>query len=271
MGPADPERPAAAAADMPGGLAVSQDGFTLDLQTPVVDGGVPAELAFAITGPDGRPVTDYTVEHDKELHLVVVGRDLAAYAHVHPERDSRGIWTVTAPPLTPGSYRVFADFTPAGGGGLTLGADLVVPGDHRPVALPAPAEVATVDGFDVSFRGRLVAGSESEMTVGVTRNGEPVDDLQPYLGALGHLVAIRSGDLAYLHVHPLEETAGPGGPSVRFAVEVPTAGTYRLFFDFSHGGDVRTAATTAVTADAAIAGDVAGVPADDDDHDEHGG
>ena len=61
-------------------------------------------------------------------------------------------------------------------------------------------------------------------------------DLQPYLGALGHLVAIRDGDLAYLHVHPLDEADGPGGPQVRFAVEVPTAGTYGLFFDFSHGG-----------------------------------
>ena len=80
----------------------------------------------------------------------------------------------------------------------------------------------------------------------VTRDGEPVTDLQPYLGALGHLVAIRDGDLAYLHVHPLDEADGPGGPTVRFAVEVPTAGTYGLFLDFSHGGEVRTAATIAV-------------------------
>ena len=71
-------------------------------------------------------------------------------------------------------------------------------------------------------------------------------DLQPYLGALGHLVAIRNGDLAYLHVHPLEDADDSGGPQVRFAVEVPTAGTYGLFFDFSHGDEVRTASTIAV-------------------------
>ena len=67
-------------------------------------------------------------------------------------------------------------------------------------------------------------------------------DLEPYLGALGHLVAIRASDLAYLHVHPLERQAGPG--EVPFAVEVPSEGSYRLFFDFSHQGTVRTAAFT---------------------------
>ena len=94
----------------------------------------------------------------------------------------------------------------------------------------------------MSFDGELVAGTESELTVTVTRDGAAGDRLEPYLGALGHLVAIRDGDLAYLHVHPLDEADGAGGPQVRFAVEVPTAGTYGLFFDFSHGDDVRTAA-----------------------------
>ena len=73
------------------------------------------------------------------------------------------------------------------------------------------------------FEGELVAGTESELTLTVSRDGQPVMDLEPYLGALGHLVAIREGDLAYLHVHPLDETEGAGGPEVRFAVEVPTA------------------------------------------------
>ena len=116
------------------------DGYTLDLRTPVVEAADGADLALVIEGPDGDPVTDYTIEHDKELHLVVVGRDLAGYAHLHPTRDGDGVWTVTTPALAPGSYRVFADFVPAGGEGLTLGADLTVPGDYRPEALPAPSK-----------------------------------------------------------------------------------------------------------------------------------
>jgi hypothetical protein len=257
-----------APSQLPAGLAVTTDGYTLDLRTPVVAAADGTELALVIEGPDGRAVTDYMIEHDKELHLVVVGRDLAGYAHVHPTRDADGVWTVTAPSLAPGSYRVFADFVPAGGEALTLGADLLVPGEYRPVARPVPSSDSSVDGFDVSFDGELVAGTASELTVSVTRDGEPVTDLQPYLGALGHLVAIRAGDLAYLHVHPLEEPDGESGPGVRFAVEVPTACTYGLFFDFAHGDEVRTASTIAATAaDGSTPPDV---DPSSGDHDSHG-
>ena len=73
----------------------------------------------------------------------------------------------------------------------------------------------------------------------MTRDGAPVTDLQPYLGAYGHLVALRDGDLAYLHVHPDESTAA--GPEVRFFAEVPSTGRYHLYLDFRHGDRVRTA------------------------------
>ena len=83
----------------------------------------------------------------------------------------------------------------------------------------------------------------------MTRAGAPVRDLQPYLGAYGHLVALRAGDLAYLHVHPEGEPADgrtAAGPGIAFVAEVPSAGTYRLYLDFRHGGAVRTAEFTVV-------------------------
>ena len=223
------------------GTSVSTDGYTLDLRTRSVLAGRRSEVELAIVGDDGRAVVDYEVEHDKELHLVVVGRDLAGYAHVHPARDEAGLWSVQLPELAAGSYRVFADFVPAGGVGVTLGSDLTVLGDVDDADLPAPSRAASIDGYDVVLDGELVAGRESIVAVTVSRDGGPVTDLDPYLGALGHLVAIRDGDLAYLHVHPLDALDGPGGPRVRFAVEVPTTGTYGLFFDFSHRHAVRTA------------------------------
>jgi hypothetical protein len=82
----------------------------------------------------------------------------------------------------------------------------------------------------------------------VRKDGHPVTDLQPYLGAYGHLVALRAGDLAYLHVHPTGHPGGgatPAGPQIRFAAEVPSTGTYRLYLDFRHEGVVRTAELTA--------------------------
>jgi hypothetical protein len=121
-----------------------------------------------------------------------------------------------------------------------------VAGDYQPQPLPVPASTATVDDYTVTVRGDLVAGRTSRLTLSVAKAGVPVTDLQPYLGAYGHLVALRAGDLGYLHVHPQRtDTAGPG---IVFDTEVPTAGAYRLFLDFRHAGVVRTAAFSA-TAD----------------------
>lgn len=248
--------------EQPAGLAMSQDGYTLELHSAAIVDAQPAELRFVIEGPGGEPLTDYEVEHEKELHLVIVGRDLADYAHVHPTRDDDGTWRVTVPPLQPGSHRVYADFVPAGGNDLTLAVDLEVSGAHRPAPPRANSDMANVDGYDVRFDGELTAGTESELILTVTRGGQAVTDLQPYLGALGHLVAIREGDLAYLHVHPLGEVNGPGGPQVRFAVEVPSGGRYALFFDFAHGNLVHTAS---VIVEATAAGEHA------DDTESHGG
>jgi len=119
---------------------------------------------------------------------------------------------------------------------VTLGSDLSVPGELVPQPLPEPAAVAQVDGFTVALTGELAAGRESELILSVSRDGKPVTDLQPYLGAYGHLVALREGDLAYLHVHP--------GDGLSFMSELPSAGRYRLFLQCKHDGVVRTAPFT---------------------------
>ena len=80
------------------------------------------------------------------------------------------------------------------------------------------------------------------VTMTVRRGGKPVSDLQPYLGALGHLVVIGASDLSYLHVHPMDMGQGPG--QVMFHLEIPSGGTYRLFFQFQHRDVVRMAAFT---------------------------
>lgn len=242
----------AAAAAMPapaGGLATSHSGYTLTLDGDRLSAGRPVELHFTITGPDGKPVTDFTRQHGKRLHLIVVRRDLRGYQHLHPALDAAtGRWSVPLILSAAGDYRVFADFTPLAGAPLTLGTDLHVAGRYRPEPLPAPASRTTVDGYVVTVRGALTPSTSAALTLAVSRDGRPVRDLQRYLAAYGHLVVLRDGDLAYLHVHPEESahtaaTAG-GGPEVRFRAEVPSAGAYRLFFDFRHLGTVHTAELT---------------------------
>lgn len=231
---------------LPGGVLVSQAGYTIhsdDRLLSNADAGGKS-FRFHVIGPDGAVVQRFEARHERELHLIVAARDLGSFAHLHPSRASDGTWSVTLPRLAPGSYRAVVDFVPAGGPELKLGVDLAVPGWFDPQPLPPPATTATVDGYEVSLSGAPTAGSSSEVALTVTRNGEPVKDLEPYLGAFGHLVALRAGDLAYLHVHPVEGTDRAGGPTVRFVVEVPSRGDYRLFFDFAHRGKVRTAAFT---------------------------
>jgi hypothetical protein len=251
--------PAGAATDIPGGLAVAQGGYRLDAPTTVLPGDEATTFEFRVVDGAGAPVTRFAVEHEKRLHLVVVGRNLVDYAHVHPTLAGDGTWRVELPALPSGSYRAFADFRPAGADALTLGVDLTVTGPTPAAELPAPGRRADADGYRVVLDGTPEAG-ESELAFTVSRRGEPVRT-DPYLGAAGHLVAIRDGDLAYLHVHPIEGA----GDAVRFAAEFPSAGRYRLFLDFAHGGAVHTAAFTVDVPDAGATP----APSATDDHGAH--
>ncbi len=233
--------------EIPGGLMVSQDGYTLALAEDSLPAGKATPVSFRVQDREGMPVTGYAESHGKEMHFIAVRRDMTGFQHVHPRLADDGTWS-TALDLTPGDWRVFADFVPsAHGEALTLGADLAVPGGYHPRPLPEPAAIAHVDEYTVSLDGQLQAGKESELTLSVSRDGAPVTDLQPYLAAYGHLVVLRKGDLAYLHVHPAGEPgdgATEPGPYVTFYATTPSVGDYRLFLDFRHNGVVRTAEFT---------------------------
>ncbi|CRK55135.1 Putative secreted protein [Alloactinosynnema sp. L-07] len=235
--------------DLPKGLASSRGGFTFTPTHATLPSGSAQQFSFRITKPGGDALTAFDIAHDKPLHLIVVRRDTSGFQHVHPTMAADGTWSVPLNLRQAGSYRAFADFAPTGAEPLTLGVDFAVPGDSVPVEHPE-SRVATVDGYEVRLTGDLVSGSSSKVVLSVTRDSKPVGDLQPYLGAYGHLVALRGGDLAYLHVHP-EGVPGDGktrpGPNVVFFAEVPSPAVYRLFLDFQHDGVVRTAEFTVST------------------------
>ncbi|HEY3560977.1 MAG TPA: hypothetical protein VGL05_26120 [Kribbella sp.] len=229
------------------GLAVSEAGYTFAPAQTFFTSGAKTQLRFTIQGPDGRPVTKYTKTHEKDLHLIVVRRDLSGFHHVHPTRAADGTWSIPFTFTAGGTWRLYADFQPAGHDStVTLGTDVNVTGMYVPVPVADPASVYSFDGYDVTLAGTPVAGKESELTFTISRAGKPVTDLQPYLGAFGHLVSLRGGDLAYLHNHPAEhaEAGSKGGPSITFATTFPTAATYSLFLDFQHAGKVHTAEFT---------------------------
>ena len=117
-------------------------GYTLVPLRPTLPSGDAVRFAFRVTGPDGKPVTDYTEAHEKDLHLIVVRRDLSRFQHVHPTLRRDGVWSVDLDLTRAGSYRAYADFVPAElGRNVVLGTDLDVAGDYRPVPLPAAGDV----------------------------------------------------------------------------------------------------------------------------------
>jgi hypothetical protein len=218
------------------GLGAADDDLRIVAERDTVAAGAATDYRFRIDGEDG-PVDEFDIEHTKPMHLIVVRRDFAGFQHLHPQMEDGGTWTTPLTIDAAGVYRVYADFV-VDGEKHTLATDLFVGGEFRPESLAQPAGDADAgDGYTVHLDGAPIAGEESALDFRITRDGEPVDDLQEYLGARGHLVALRDGDLGYLHVHADEDR-------LHFEAEFPTPGAYRLFLQFRHDGEVRTAAIT---------------------------
>ena len=181
---------------------------------------------------------DFDVEHTKRMHFIVVRRDMTGFQHLHPTENPDGTWSVPVTLPDAGSYRVFADFS-VDDKPYTLADDLTVDGSVRSQALPAPVRSVDVDGLRVApdrgrHQGRRRVRARASRSPATAR---PVA-VQDYLGAKGHLVALRQGDLAFLHVHPDEN-------SLQFMATFPTAGRYRLFLQFKTAdGRLHTAAFT---------------------------
>jgi hypothetical protein len=126
-----------------------------------------------------------------------------------------------------------------------------LPPPARPASAPGPQaadRVALVEGgYRVRLDGELVPGAPSQVFATVTRSGAAVTDLEPHLGAFGHLVALRLGDLTLVRMRPDAPPSAPtdrSGPGIAFTADVPSSGTYRLYLEFRHAGAVHTATFT---------------------------
>jgi hypothetical protein len=221
-----PDEHTKVAADPVRGLAVAEHGLRVVVEDPELRRGAAERLLFRVVDDRGATVRDFDIEHTKRMHLIVARRDLAGFQHLHPEMAADGTWSTPLKLGEAGSYRLFADFS-NDGEATTLAADLRVDGDADLRPLPAPRPTAVSDGgYDIRLEsGAPRAGQEASLRFTVTKDGRPVAT-QPYLGADGHLVALREGD------------------SIGFAATFPTTGSYRLFLQFKVHGEVQTVAFT---------------------------
>ncbi|WP_405433670.1 copper resistance protein CopC [Micromonospora sp. NBC_00617] len=228
------------------GTTISAGGYTLQPLERSQPPGVRADYRFRIVGTDRQAATRFAVVYDKPLHMIVVGRDLTGYQHLHPTMAPDGTWSVPLTLARPGGYRVYADFSVTATDGrqipLVLGVDHIVPGAHTPAALPPAQAQATAGPYAVSMNGTPAVGVTVPMQFQV-KNADTTTpaQLERYLGAYGHLVVVREGDLGYVHVHPEQELVDG---AVQFWLTAPSSGRYRAFFDFQVSGKVHTAEYT---------------------------
>ncbi|MFE4599713.1 hypothetical protein ACFRKE_02515 [Kitasatospora indigofera] len=243
----DHEAPGAEGSGVP---ADNRAGYRLTATIAALPAGQQSDYRFTITGPDGKPVTEFAVEQTKQMHFYAIRSDLTGFQHLHPTMAADGTWGAQLAALTPGSWRTYASFTPNSGDGkgtaLMLSRTVNVDGKADPAPLPPASTTTQVDGYTVTLHSTPMANMAHPMTVTVTMDGKPVTDLQPYLDTYAHLTAFHEGDMAFAHLHPETEAknGGQGGPDLAFHAEFPQPGNWRLFLQFQTAGQLHTAAVT---------------------------
>jgi hypothetical protein len=234
--------------------ATDYDGYGLDFELfpRALEPGEPGRVRFFVRQPGtGATVRRFELMHERIFHLFVVSYDLEHFAHVHPTLQADGALEVDLQVPRPGPYQLIADFLPTGGPPQLVQRSFVTAGYADSLIASAKPPADTADKVSGSTRVKLtmpdaVAGREQLVTFDLedTATDGPVRDLEPYLGASGHLLFV-SADLAIAqHSHPVAEISTAGGPTVVFQVLFPAAGDYRMWAQFQRAGQVTTASFT---------------------------
>jgi rRNA maturation protein Nop10 len=248
--------------------------YRLDFRTdpPVIKPGQKATFHFAVFHPGtGQLVQRFESVHERQYHLFVISQDMEYFQHIHPVQQADGTWSIDVTLPKAGYYKVLSDFLPGGGAVQFLARPLVTAGYAGDLAadgatlVPDTVLTKTVDGLTATLSfdpPTFIAGLYGHLNFHLTdtKTGQPVSDLQTYLGAFGHTL-IMSEDMAdYVHSHPLDIlSAGDddnppqfvippgadleklrGGPDVTFDGLVPRPGRYRAWTQFRRNDIVHT-------------------------------
>lgn len=202
-----------------------------------------AMVTIQIQDKDGKPIEEFDIKHEKKMHLIVVSKDLSFFNHIHPEEKGDGQFAVTTQFPAAGEYELISDFAPTGMEAMTRKQWITVEGDApAPQPIEPDANLTTiVDGKEVSLTVEpLESNKEAHLTFTIkdAATGNPIDDLQPYLGAVGHVVILDDTAEQYLHVHPMDERSS--GPDAMFMATFPHSGTYKIWGQFQREDKVFT-------------------------------
>ncbi|MFS8099000.1 hypothetical protein LFM09_17890 [Lentzea alba] len=235
------------------GLSEVEGGYRFERVVMPAGRGPSVPVAFRVLGADGKPVTRFLDNQTKQMHFFVVRDDMNVFRHVHPTLDG-DTWHTAVDLPDGGAYRMFAEFIPLDTKDprhpVVLGVPFSVAGDTSLVPVPAPeARTVTATGYTVTRVDEAAALpllSERSLRFAIrTPDGEPVEKLDPHLGANGHMTGFHTMLLSATHMHPVEPVSAPLiDGELTFRSVFAERGEYRLFLEFSHGGRLHTAALT---------------------------
>jgi hypothetical protein len=248
----------------------SADEYVVNLTTEPksVEANKPFTLTVSIFEADGKtPVSKFDEVHTKLLHFILVSDDLTQFLHVHPDYQGDGVFVLKDLVLPQvANYATFADFTPTGDHQHYVRNTLAVSGasDKQPDLVVSPTEVTVGDlNLQLVNADAIIAGTETSLKFHVsdTKTGTPIDNLDEYLGAAGHLVIVDQTTQIYIHTHPAghdmagmsgmdmatatPEMAGMAmpmkyGSDLEFMADFPSAGLWSMWLQVQYKGDVYT-------------------------------
>ncbi|MEH7455315.1 hypothetical protein [Gottfriedia acidiceleris] len=209
--------------------------------TETPQSGKKVTLTINVKDEEGKPVKDFELEHEKLMHLIVISKDLSFFDHIHPEYKGDGKFEIVPNFPSGGEYKLYADFVPKGESKIVKSSIVKVEGqEDQPTNLVADQKLTKViDGKEITLTfDHLMTNMELPMTFKIkdAKTKKPITNLQPYLGAIGHVVAISGDTENYLHVHPMDENTT--GPDAKFMTSFPKKGLYKIWGQFQHDGKV---------------------------------
>ncbi len=209
------------------------------LSAPKPQAGTNTTISVKIQDDKGKAVEKFDISHEKQMHLIIVSKDLSYFDHIHPEYKGSGQFDIATKFPAGGEYKLFADYVPTGSSATTDSTWVTAEGT-APSAAPIAADknlVRTVAGKEVTLSyDQLKAEADVNLKFHIVeeKTKQPITDLQPYLGAVGHVVILSSDAEQYLHVHPTDEKAT--GPDAKFMTKFPKSGVYKVWGQFQQNG-----------------------------------
>jgi len=193
----------------------------------------------------GKQVQSYEIVHEKPIHLFILSSDLKYFSHEHPTMVPGGIFRHTTTLPKAGVYKIFADFYPLNGTPQLVPKIVSTQGFRTPIdeTMVRPArDIAPKES--TNLRASLFLEPTDPIPAKKTLlfiDLDPVDGLEPYLGAWAHML-IESHDLIdTIHAHP---SVADANGKMQFDIFFPREAIYRIWIQFQRQGKVNTVAFT---------------------------